>query len=239
MLNKCVGDHFFGAVHVVISSNEGIMKNKKYSNRWWSFARIAAFMALLGWIIGTQGVIAAEKITAAKGEDGMYTLPWALQSFLDLREDLKETAQAKKRLVVLWEQRGCIYCEEMHTKHLTHPAIHDYIRDNFNVIQLNLWGDREVTDFDGKVLKEKDLAVKWGVLFTPTAIFFPETPEDIKGKSGRDVEVARMPGLFKPATFLGMYRYVRENRYKTQHFQKYFAEVIEDLRKELGAAAGM
>ncbi|MDH4248911.1 MAG: thioredoxin, partial [Deltaproteobacteria bacterium] len=68
----------------------------------------------------------------------------------------------------------------------------------------------------------------------------PETPEEIKGKSGRDVEVARMPGLFKPATFLGMYRYVRENQYKSgKHFQKYFAEIIEDLRKQLGAMAGM
>ena len=191
-------------------------------------------------VMGFAPVSAAEKLTAEKSEDGMYHLPWALQSFLDLREDLKETAEAKKRLVVIWEQRGCIYCEEMHTKHLTNRFIHDYIKNNFNVIQLNLWGDREVTDFDGKVMKEKDLAIKWGVLFTPTAIFFPETLDEMKGKGGRDVEVARMPGLFKPATFLGMYRYVRENRYKTgQHFQKYFAEIIEELRKDLGSMAGM
>jgi hypothetical protein len=32
---------------------------------------------------------------------------------------------------------------------------------------MNLFGDVEVTDFDGTVLSEKDMAVRWGVMFTP------------------------------------------------------------------------
>jgi hypothetical protein len=43
---------------------------------------------------------------------------------------------------------------------------------------MNLFGDVEVTDFDGTTLSEKDMAVRWGVMFTPTLIFLPEQLPD-------------------------------------------------------------
>ena len=132
------------------------------------------------------------------GEDGMHEQSWFHESFLDLGGDLGEAKANGKRLVIIWEQRGCPYCKRMHEVNLRIPRIVNSIKDNFVVIQLNLWGDREVTDFDGEVLKEKDLANKWGVLFTPTSIFYPETVEKIGGKTGRDAEVLRIPGYFKP-----------------------------------------
>ncbi|MYG51452.1 MAG: thioredoxin, partial [Rhodospirillaceae bacterium] len=48
------------------------------------------------------------------GGDGLYHQDWFLQSFLDLKEDLQEAADAGKRLVILWEQKGCPYCKELH-----------------------------------------------------------------------------------------------------------------------------
>src|SRR5689334_20516157 len=95
-------------------------------------------------------------------DDGRYTQPWFLTSFLDLKDDLAESAAHGKRLALLWDQRGCPYCQEMHKVNLADPAVNNYIREHFNVVQLDLFGSREVTDFDGETLAEKDLARKYG-----------------------------------------------------------------------------
>ena len=101
---------------------------------------------------------------------------WFLNSFLVLREDLAEAAAQGQRFAILWEQRGCPYCLEMHRVNLADPAVNDYVREHFNILQLDLFGSREVTDFDGDVLAEKELARKYGVAGTPTIQFFPEAP---------------------------------------------------------------
>jgi thioredoxin-related protein len=55
---------------------------------------------------------------------------------------------------------------------LSQRYINDYVRENFRIVQLDLWGSREVTDFDGARLTEKALAERWGVTFTPTIVIF-------------------------------------------------------------------
>ena len=107
-----------------------------------------------------------------KNEEGVYTQPWFFESFLDLREDILESKNQGKHLAILWEQRGCPYCKETHIINLRVPEIVNYIKKNFNIIQLNLWGDREVIDLDGEVTTEKKLARKYRIQFTPTMQFF-------------------------------------------------------------------
>lgn len=184
---------------------------------------IAALFAL-GLSLGAAQ--AQEKIEPKLGDDGLYTQEWFLNSFLVLPDDLAEAAQANKRLAIVWEQKGCPYCRDMHTVNLADPKVAGWIKDHFNVIQLNLWGDREVTDFDGQVLPEKELARKYRINFTPTIQFFPETAEKITGK-GQDAEVARMPGYFRPFHFISMFEYVWDKRYaQGQDFQRYILEKV-------------
>ena len=200
-----------------------------------AFARLFVLFAAL--VLG--GVVhAAEggKGEPALNDEGLHVQPWFQLSFLDLRQDLQEAAEAGKRFAVIWEQRGCIYCRDMHAINFAIPAVNDYVRENFSVVQLNLFGSREVTDFDGQVLPEKDLARKWGVVFTPTILYFPETVDDGTKKPGKELAVAQMPGYFRPLSFLAMFRYVRENRYGDIHFQKYIAENLPALRQQVGGA---
>jgi thioredoxin-related protein len=164
------------------------------------------------------------------GDDGLYTQPWFLQTFLDLRDDLAEAAGEGKRLVLMWEQKGCPYCKETHEVNFARPEIHDYVKDNFSVLQLNLWGSREVTDFDGKALEERALARRWRVNFTPTIQFFPQSIEGSKGKTGVELEVARMPGYFKPFHFLSMFEFVKEEAYNTTNFQRYLQNKFAALK---------
>jgi thioredoxin-related protein len=120
----------------------------------------------------------------------------------------------------------------LHRVNFAQPAITEYVKTHFNVIQLNMWGDREVTDFDGEVLSEKKLAQKARVVFTPTIQFFPATLAEATGKPGAAVEVFRMPGYFKPFHFVSMFEYVYTKGYADTPFQRWLQAKADKLRAE-------
>lgn len=156
------------------------------------------------------------------GEDGIYRHDWFLDTFLDLKEDMEATEQNGKRLVIFVEQKGCIYCRKVQTELLTEPKINAFVRKHFDVIQIDLWGDKEVTDLDGEVTTEKKLARKWGAMFTPTIFFMPENFKKANGLNGGQAAVAKMPGAFGKGTFLALFEWVNAKGYeKGEHFQKY------------------
>ena len=94
------------------------------------------------------------------GEDGLYEQPWIIETFKDLNEDLEEANQDQKRLMILFEQKGCGYCKRMHEKVYSIPEIATTLQDDFFVIRINIFGDLEVTDFDGETLPEKEIIKK-------------------------------------------------------------------------------
>ena len=184
------------------------------------------------WIGAALAVMMALPVAAQEiGDDGLYKSPWMRDTFKDLREDLQEANAEGKRLVLFFEQRGCIYCKQMHEEVFSDPKISEYIETNYFVVQLNLHGDIEVTDFDGEVLSEKDMARKWRVLFTPNVVFLPEqVPE---GMSAIDAAVAVMPGAFGKGTSIDMFTWVAEKRYDMEaatgeDFQRYHARRIQE-----------
>lgn len=183
-----------------------------------------------GYLAGSAAELLPE---APVGEDGLHTQDWFHDGFLDLSEDLDEAQSLGKRLVIMWEQRGCPYCKRMHSVNLRIPRVKDMIERDFLVVQLNLWGDREVTDFDGDVLTEKKLAEKWGVMFTPTLQFFPESPADMDGQPGNQGEVVRIPGYFKPFHYYFLFRYAKTNGYQTEpNFQRWLSAIGNRLEDE-------
>jgi thioredoxin-related protein len=187
--------------------------------------------ALVAWRFST--LARAQTAEPALGEDGLHIQPWFSQSFLDLKEDHAEAASSGRRLVIFWEQRGCPYCRELHHVNLADHEIATYIRTNFLALQLNLFGSREVTDFDGAKMEERQLAVRWRINFTPTLCFFPATVAELQGKSGRDAEVWRLLGYWKPFHFHSTLVYVKEEGYKSQpNFQRWLADYADRLRAE-------
>lgn len=161
------------------------------------------------------------------GDDGLHKPDWLRETFKDLREDLAEANAEGKRLLITVEQRGCIYCTEMHETVFPDPRVDALIREHYFVVQMNLFGDVEVTDFDGTVLPEKDMAVRWGVMFTPTLIFLPE--EVPEGATAAEAAVATMPGAFGVGTTEALLTWVRDHGYRNgDHFQKFLANRIAD-----------
>jgi len=153
------------------------------------------------------------------GEDGLYQTDWYVESFLELSEDLAAATDRGKRLAILWGLKGCPLCRRMHEVHLADPTIAGYIRDNFDIVHLNLIGSREVTDFDGSRLPEKAFAERYGVRGTPTVQFFPESAAGIARQPAAKREVARITALPEPPEFLAMFRYVRTKGYETETFE--------------------
>ncbi len=165
------------------------------------------------------------------GEDGLHKQDWFALTFKDVAEDVATAKEEGKRLVLVFEQRGCIYCRKMHEELLADPEVSDFIKANFKVVQMNMFGDEEVTDTDGDSLTEKTAARKWGLIFTPSIVFLPE--EIAEKKPVSELAVSVMPGAFSKRTFLNMFRWVHEKGYEgEEHFQKYHARIINELREQ-------
>lgn len=107
----------------------------------------------------------------AKAED---TPAWFKESFLDIRDDVAEAAKAGRRLMLYFHQDGCPYCAKLLRENFGDKAIADKTQKHFDVIAINLWGDREVTDLAGKPTTEKAFAKSLRVQFTPTLLMLDE-----------------------------------------------------------------
>lgn len=200
-----------------------------------SALRLAATATASAGLVSLRAGSPAQADTAGVKltDDGLHAQPWFEQTFLDLREDAAEAHAKGKSLVVFFEQRGCPYCGEMHKVNLARPEIVDYIKQNFYALQINMYGSRKVTDFDGTELEERKLAQRWKVNFTPSLVFFPSDPAKLAGKSGADAEVWRLLGYWKPFHFMGTLVYVKEGGYESEpNFQHWLSEYREKLRAE-------
>lgn len=132
--------------------------------------------------------------------DGIHTQPWIkAMTFLDFKEDLAEALKGGKAgLVVLFEQPGCGSCKRLHEVNFSKPELVKVVTENFDVIQINMYGDTAVTDLDGEETTEKKLAEKMMINFTPTTIFV--------GAEGK--EVFRVPGYLSPRFYQAAFEYV-------------------------------
>jgi len=160
---------------------------------------------------------------ATLGDDGLHKQPWFTQSFLELADDLDDAVNDNKVLMVLVEQAGCPYCRELHRVNFERAEIVDAITSDFLVVQLDLWGSREVVDFDGSGLEERDWIQKQAIHFTPTTLFFKHSDD------GTPREVFRMPGYFKPFHYYAALSYVTTGAHETEPFQRYLQTVFADL----------
>lgn len=163
-------------------------------------------------------------------DDGLHDQPFFLDSFLELAYDHEEAAANGRGLLIIFEQRGCPYCRELHAVNFQRPEITDYMSQNFDVVQLDMWGARAVLDFDGEEIEERELAQKWGVNFTPTQVFFPAAR--VGATDLRGAEAFRLPGYFKPFHHLSALEYVAEGQYEVQPFQRYLQDKFAALAEQ-------
>jgi thioredoxin-related protein len=105
----------------------------------------------------------------------------------------------------------------------TQPRIVEKTRRYFVAVALNIWGDREVTQLDGKTMSEKEFAKAMRVQFTPTLIFFDE----------KGAIVARLNGYYPPHRFEAALDYVAGKMEARQSF----ADYMKGVRREAASAS--
>ena len=143
-----------------------------------------------------------------------FELPeWFKFSFLDLSEDNLEATEDNKHLVVFFWQEFCAYCKNTIEKNLTQQSIRQIFDAHFDVVALNIWGDREVYGLDGEETTEKEIARSLNVQFTPTIIFL-----NIEGQS-----VLRLNGHVSPPEMQVALNYVQSKTYESQTIFEYLA----------------
>jgi len=140
---------------------------------------------------------------------------WFKESFLDLRDDIKDASAANKRTVLYFYQDGCPYCTKLIQENFSKEDITAKTQKNFDVIAINMWGDRNVTDIDGKETTEKAFAAELKVQYTPTLLFLDET----------GTVVLRVNGYYAPDKFEMALDFVSGKHEKDGSFKDYYAKL--------------
>jgi len=143
---------------------------------------------------------------------GFHDKPlWFKESFLDLREDVQEATENKKRVLLYFYQDGCPYCAKLLQDNLGQKKLADKTRKHFDVIAINMWGDKEVTDLKGQLTTEKKFSEQMRVMYTPTLVFLTE-----KGKNA-----LRVNGYYAPNKYETALDYVRGHNESKISFRNY------------------
>ncbi len=149
----------------------------------------------------------ATPLIAEIGDDELHDAPFLRETFKDLSEDVEEAAANGQQLMVIVEQRGCIYCKRMHEEVFVDPRISEMLSEDFFVVQINMFGGIEVTDFDGTALSEAEMVESWGFRFTPTMMVF--ALDEVQDGKAPEVAMAVIPGALDVANTLTLLQWAQ------------------------------
>ncbi|WP_455208451.1 thioredoxin family protein [Kaarinaea lacus] len=158
-------------------------------------------------------------------EQDLILPDWFKLSFLELQADLAEAKEAGKWGVLLYfGRKDCPYCKVHLQKNWTDRGIVTYTRNHFDVIAIDVRGDRPVTDYKGTFYKsEKEFAVKLRTNFTPSFVFV-----DVEGNP-----VLRLTGYHPPYQFRAVLEFIADKHYLYEPLRAYIArgETIAGLEE--------
>ncbi len=154
-------------------------------------------------------------------KDDEVLLPeWFSLSFLDLADSLKEAEKAgKKGLIIYFGRKDCAYCEAHMKNNWGNKNIAAYTQKYFNVIAIDVRGQRTVTDFDGKTYTEKEYSGKVKTNFTPSFLFY-DTQQRL---------MLKLSGYRPPYQFKAALEYAADQHYLREDFHHYMARAEKAL----------
>lgn len=136
------------------------------------------------------------------------------ETFGDFAEEAQTARTEDKRgVLIFFEMDECPFCHFMKTNVLNRPEVQEYYRQNFRSFAVDIEGDIEITDFQGRHMAQKDFAFKENrVRATPVIAFYDLDGKEVFRHTGRTAGVEE---------FLLMGRFVAEGAYKQMPFTKY------------------
>ncbi|PRM98943.1 thioredoxin family protein [Aliarcobacter cryaerophilus] len=165
-------------------------------------------------------ILVASNLNAKEGKvigSSSHEIPsWFKDSFLDISEDIEEASEKNKHFMIFLDFEGCPYCSKMLKESFEEDnKTSQFIKNNFDVIELNVKGSRELTWVDGDVLTEKDLTEKLKIQYSPTLIIF---------NSNKEI-VARVNGYRNSTDFQYILDFIQTKSYEKIDFTTYLSSV--------------
>ena len=138
-------------------------------------------------------------------------------SFGDYAEELDNAKeQGKKGILVFFEMDDCPFCHWMKKNVLNKEKVQQYYKEHFLIFSLDIEGDVEMTDFQGKSMSQKDFAFKENrVRATPVLAFFDLNGKRVMRYTGRTSSVEE---------FLLLGQFVVDKAYMDNKFSRYKRE---------------
>jgi thioredoxin-related protein len=203
-----------------------------------SVTRCAVLTAVLLLLCGMTSTATAAAAAAFDDSDDEFPLfddqplaealefpDWFKLSFLDLPDDIAEAREAGKAgLIVYFGQKYCAYCRQFLEQDLDREDIQAYMRQHFDVIGIDIHGQRQVVDPSGNEYDESGYAAQEKTNFTPSVIFF-----DVEGN-----EVLRLRGYYPPYRFRAALEYVADRHYRKERYRDFLARAGVPLKFEPG-----
>lgn len=153
-------------------------------------------------------------------DDPLVLPDWFKLSFLEIEADIKEAkAQNKKGLIIYFGQKYCPYCKAHIKNNWGQDDIVKYTQKNFDVIAINVKGQRPVVNVRGNTYTEKTFSALKKTNFTPSILFY-----NTKGQ-----EVLRLRGYRPPYQFRAALEYVADKHYAKETFRNYLARAESAL----------
>jgi len=173
-------------------------------------------------IILSIGLLAPTVSTAAAGKDPykyFFNETWG-----DFKEELANAKQQnKKGIMIFFEMDECPFCHYMKQNVLNQPEVQAFYRENFLNFAVDIEGDIEITDMNGKTMKQKDFAfVENRVRATPVIAFFDLEGNRIFRHTGKTAGVEE---------FMWMGEFIASGKYKETSFTRYKRNKRQELKK--------
>ena len=155
-------------------------------------------------------VLAAETGKVTGGID-FETPSWFKDSFLEIAEDVAEANESGKHVLMFFHLNGCPYCNKMVNENFQNDPIKSQIQANFDSIEINIKGDREIAMSEEMNTTESVLATYLKVQYTPTILFL----------DGNNKTVLRLNGYRSPEALKTALDFVQQNAYKKTSFSEF------------------
>lgn len=153
---------------------------------------------------------AAETGKVSGGID-FETPDWFKDSFLEIAEDVEEAKESGKHVLLFFHLNGCPYCNRMINQNFQQEPLKSQIQANFDSIQINIKGDREIVMTEDTNTTESVLADFLKVHYTPTILFL----------DGDNKTVLRLNGYRSPEALKVALDFVQQKAYKTTSFGEF------------------
>ena len=142
---------------------------------------------------------------------------WFKDSFLDFADDVDEAFDSGKHVMLFFHLEACPYCTRMLVESFEPELLSKRIQQDFDVIEINIKGDRLIQFNETLALSEKQLAETLEVQATPAIIFLNKDNKFI----------TRVNGYRSPDRFEQILNYVSDNAYASVSLESYMQDNLK------------